>query len=53
MKTSIKIFLMSLALVFFFLGCAGMGEEGREKCPNCGTIFRIQGMPPDAPPPRY
>jgi hypothetical protein len=52
-RTWIKIFLPLLALGFFSLGCAGMAEEGREKCPRCGEIFRIQSMPPDAPPPRY
>jgi len=53
MDNWIKILLILLSLVFFSLGCAGLEEEGREKCPRCGTIFRIQTMPPDAPPPRY
>jgi hypothetical protein len=53
LKSWIKIVLALLALVFFSLGCAGMEEEGRDKCPRCGTIFRIESMPPDAPRPRY
>jgi hypothetical protein len=53
MRIWTKTFFTLLALVFLPLGCAGLEEEGRDKCPKCGEIFRIQTMPPDAPRPRY
>jgi len=47
-----KGFLTLSILIFFILGMSGCANVDtlKVKCPQCGTVFTIQSMPPDYKP---
>ena len=42
-----------LILGTLLLGCAGMKEEAKSKCPECGTLFKVETNAPTSNPVRY
>jgi hypothetical protein len=45
--------IVLLILGLLFLGCAEMSRNAKEECQECGTIFRVNNLPPGSHPIRY
>jgi hypothetical protein len=43
--------LVLLAVLSF--GCVGVTQEGKNNCPDCGTLFKVQTSAPTSNPVRY
>jgi hypothetical protein len=41
MKRGVLILLALAVLTVFFLGCAGVTEDTKVKCPKCGAVFTV------------
>ena len=41
MKRVISILLALAILTVFSLGCAGIEEDTKVKCPKCGAVFEV------------
>jgi hypothetical protein len=46
MKNWFLFLLILLAFGIFSSGCAEYAENVKDKCPECGTVFRVNNTPP-------